>query len=55
MVSMQGIINEGSDHIKDLEQKIKAQGIGQKPYVILEVYILSCMCVKEYNMGHIIW
>ena len=26
MESMQGIIDEGSDHIKDLELKIKTQG-----------------------------
>ena len=29
MESMQGIIDEGSDHIKDLERKIKTQGMGQ--------------------------
>ena len=28
MESMQGIIDEGSDHIKDLELKIKSQGKG---------------------------
>ena len=28
MESMQGIIDEGSDHIKDLELKIKTQGQG---------------------------
>ena len=27
---MQGIIDEGSDHIQDLEQKVKTQGKGQK-------------------------
>ena len=30
MESMQGIIDEGSDHIKDLELKIKTQGTGIK-------------------------
>ena len=27
---MQGIISEGSDHIKELERKIKTQGKGKK-------------------------
>ena len=31
MTRMQEIIDEGSDHIKDLEQRIKNQGKGQKP------------------------
>ena len=35
MASMQGIIDEGSDHIKDLELKIKTQGGVQE---ILYIY-----------------
>ena len=33
MESMQGIIDEGSDHIKDLELKIKTQGQGQRTMI----------------------
>ena len=29
MASMQGIIDEGSDHIKNLELQIKTQGMGK--------------------------
>ena len=39
MASMQGIIDEGSDHIKDLELKIKTQGKGRKFSTFVDVFV----------------
>ena len=39
MASMQGIIDEGSDHIKSLELKIKAQGTGKILLFLREILL----------------